>query len=157
GPSSVYINVDPDGLGPMPFGPRVLATGTNVGSFDAIPAQPQRTIDAEANLAWDQNSGRVYLVYADEFPNESDDTDIFVRYSDATGPTWSAPVRVNDDTTTRSQFNPAIAVDQTTGNVAVSWYDARNVPANNAAEVWATVSLDGGATFRPNVRISLGV
>src|SRR5262249_38681087 len=83
-------------------------------------------------------------------------TDIFVRFSDDNGQTWSAPVRVNDDATTRSQFNPAIAVDETTGNVAVTWYDSRNSPGNNTPQIFGTVSEDGGITFLTNVQISTG-
>ena len=129
-------------------------------------------MDAEAGLAWDRSggpfNGRVYLVYTDEIPNESDDTDIFVRFSDNNGASWSAPVRANDDSTTRSQFLPRIALDQTTGDIAVSWHDSRNddglggpwgdtdgIPNTNA-QVFATVSRNGGVTFLPNVQVSAG-
>ena len=81
-------------------------------------------------LAWDRTTGahrgRVYLVYTLEEKNESDDTNIYVRYSDDDGRPWSAPKRVNDDTGTNSQFMSKIALDPTTGEVAVVWYDARN-------------------------------
>jgi hypothetical protein len=74
---------------------------------------------------------------------------------------------VNDDSGTNSQFLPRIAVDQTTGNIAVSWYDARNDAgsgssgstnsiANDDAQLYATVSTDGGVSFQPNVRVSTG-
>ena len=161
GPGEIYVNTDPDGLGPAPFGPAVLASRTNVGGFAPVPPQPNRTIDAEANLAWDRSggafNGRAYLVYTDRPSVQSVDTDIYVRYSDDNGATWSDRIRVNDDATTNTQFNPAIAVDQTTGHVAVSWYDPRNIPANNAAEVWASASLDGGLGWLENVKISLGI
>lgn len=174
GPSSIYVNLDPNGLNPGGFSIRLLATATNVGGFDAIPAQPARTIDAEANLAWDRSggpfNGRAYLVYVHEVVNESNDTDIFLRYSDDQGETWSDPLRVNDDPAgpIRSQFNPALAVDQTTGNLAVTWYDARNdngtigsgfqnlIP-NDEVQVYGAVSFDGGQSFGTNVRISTGV
>ena len=61
-----------------------------------------------------------------EEKNESDDTNIYVRYSDDNGMTWSNGVRVNDDNTTNSQFMPKISLDQTTGQIAVVWYDSRN-------------------------------
>jgi hypothetical protein len=96
-----------------------------------------------------------------------------VRHSDDVGKTWSAPVRVNDDTGHNSQFNPKIALDPTTGNVAVSWYDCRNdngqgapgpgIPPgdtngipNDDAQFWGAVSTDGGLTFSKNVQISAG-
>jgi hypothetical protein len=169
--ANIYTALDPDGLGPAGFGaPRLLAK-TNVGGFDYIPAQPDRSVDAEANLAWDRSggphNGRLYAVWTQEVGNESNDMDIEVQYSDDKGATWSPAVRVNDDHTANSQFMPSIAVDQSTGNVALSWYDARNdlgaggsgdtdgVP-NDDVQIWATYSTDGGATFVPNLRVSAG-
>jgi hypothetical protein len=171
GGAHVYTALDPDGLGPAGFNdPRLLAS-TNVGGFDYIPAQKHRSVDAEANLAWDRSggphNGRVYAIWTQESPNESDNMDIMFQHSDDNGTTWSPAVKLNDDQTTNSQFNPAIALDEATGDVAVSWYDARNdlgtggsgdtdgVP-NDDAQIWATASTDGGATFAPNFRVSLG-
>lgn len=171
GPGEIRVALDSSGLGGSGFGPTSTATTTNVGGFDFIPAQEERSVDAEAGLAYDRsgglNNGRVYLVYTDEPVQESDDFDIFVRFSDNDGGTWSNPVLVNDDGTGRSQFLPRIALDQTTGFVAVSWYDSRNDDglggpgdrepgANNDAQLLASVSADGGLTFLPNVQVSLG-
>ncbi len=163
GPDVLRINVDPDGLGPAGFGSVIDATTTQVGGFAPIPAQPRRTIDAEAGLAWDRSggphNGRVYLLYTDRNSTSSADTDIYVRFSDDNGTTWGSPVRVNDDPSGngKSQFLPRIALDQTTGNIAVSFYDCRNSPGNNTVEVWATASIDGGLTFLPNIKVSAGV
>lgn len=172
GPSSLFVSLDPDGLGPAAFGAAVTVTSTGVGAFDTIPAQPDRMIDASTGLAFDNypaspHFGRVYLIYTDEIPNESDNTDIFVRYSDNNGASWSGPTRVNDDTTTRSQFFPRIAVDPKSGAVAACWYDCRNdagtggpgdrtAGANNDTQFYAAVSVDGGVTWLPNVRVSAG-
>jgi len=161
GPATIFCNTDADGLGAGAFGARVTITSTNVGGFDFIPAQNNRSIDAEAGLAWDRSggvhNGRVYLVYTDETPDESNNTDIYVKFSDNNGTSWSASVKANDDATTRSQFLPRIAIDQTTGVIALSWMDARNSASNNTAELWGTISTDFGATFKPNVKISSGI
>lgn len=165
-----FVNVDPDGLGPARFGDRVFVTDTHVGGFDFIPSQPDRSVDAEPGLAWDRtggpHTGRVYLVYTLEQKNESDNTDIFVRYSDDEGATWSAPVRVNDDSTVNSQFLPKISLDPATGHIAVVWYDSRNdlgtggagdtdgLP-NDDAQFWGAFSNDG-QTFTSNMQISAG-
>jgi hypothetical protein len=167
----VRVDVDPDGLGPQGFGAPVSIAVTNVGGFDYIPPQSGRSVDAEAGLAWDRTGGphdvRLYIVYTREDPDESNDTNIFVRYSDDDGATWSTPQRVNDDQGTNSQFLPRIALDQSTGVIAVTWHDARKdkgqghggdtdgIP-NDDAQYWGTMSLDGGATFLPNFRISAG-
>jgi len=171
GGGKLFVNVDPDGLGPANFGNRVFVAETHVGGFDFIPAQMDRSIDAEPGLAWDRtggpHSGRVYLVYTKEQKNESDNTDIYVRYSDDDGATWSEGVRVNDDKTVNSQFLPKIALDPTTGNIATVWYDARmdlgsggpgdtdGVP-NTDAQFWGAFSTDGGVSFSPNIQISAG-
>ena len=171
GGTDVYTAVDTDGLGPSGFNTPVLVAHSRVGGFDSIPAQPDRTIDDEANLAWDRSggahNGRAYLVWTQESPSESDNTDIELQHSDDNGATWSPAVKVNDDHTVNSQYLPAIALDQTTGNVALSWYDTRNdlgtggsgdtdgIP-NDDFQVWGTDSTNGGATFAPNFRISAG-
>jgi hypothetical protein len=171
GGADIYDAVDPDGLGPAGFSKPVLTTHSHVGGFDFIPAQPDRSVDAEANLAWDRSggahTGRVYLIWTQEPKNESDDTDIMLQHSDNAGATWSRAVRLNDDATNNSQFNPAIALDQTTGNVAISWYDTRNDLGNGGSgdtdgipnddfQIWATDSTNGGTTFAPNFQVSAG-
>ncbi len=171
GGGKIFVNVDPDGLGPAGFGDRVFVTETHVGGFDFIPAQPDRSVDAEVGLAWDRtggpHSGRVSLVYTREQPNESDDTDVYLRHSDDGGATWSAAVRVNDDATTNSQFLPKISLDPTTGDLAVVWYDSRNDLgtggtgdtdgiANDDAQFWGAFSTNSGASFGPNIQISAG-
>jgi Ca2+-binding RTX toxin-like protein len=159
-PCHIYANTDADGLGPGGFGSQVTVTATNVDKFDSITPQPNRTVDAEANLAYDRSggvhNGRLYLAYTDETSDESDNTDIYVRYSDDDGATWSSAVKVNDDAATRAQFLPYLAVDQTTGELIVTWYDARNDSGNHDAEYWGAVSDDGGDTFGANFQISSG-
>src|SRR6266700_3947577 len=171
GCSHIYTAIDANGLRPGGFSdPRLLARSA-VGGFDFIPAQPDRSVDAEANLAWDRSggthNGRVYAIWTQESPNESDNMDIMFQYSDDNGVTWTASATLNDDHTANSQFMPSIAVDQSTGDVAVSWYDTRNdlgtggpgdtdgVP-NDDAQIWATDSADGGVSFAPNFQVSAG-
>ncbi len=161
GGGKIFVNVDPDGLGPAGFGDRVFVAETHVGGFDFIPPQPDRSVDAEVGLAWDRtggaHAGRVYAIYTREQPNESDDTDVYLRHSDDAGASWSAATRVNDDATANSQFLPKISLDPTTGDLAAVWYDARNdagtggpgdtdgIP-NDDAQFWGAFSTDGGAT-----------
>jgi hypothetical protein len=171
GGGKIFVNVDPDGLGPAGFGDRIFVAPTHVGGFDFIAPQPDRSVDAEVGLAWDRSggayAGRVYMVYTREQPNESDDTDVETRYSDDGGATWSPALQVNDDATTNSQFLPKISLDPTTGKLAVVWYDSRNDLgtggsgdtdgiANDDAQFWGAFSTNGGASFTPNLQISTG-
>src|SRR5665213_961508 len=173
--SGIFVSTDPDGLGPAGFSRKpVLATSSRVGNFDYFPAQDTRGADAEMGLAWDRSGGtfnnRAYLVYTDEIPGHSGNTDIFLRYSDNAGLTWSAPARVNDDTGINSQFFPRVSLDQTTGLVGVSWYDARDDHRaggdndtdgilNTDVAVYAALvtPVANGLQISPNVRVSEGV
>ena len=96
------------------------------------------------------------MVYTDAPTTSSTDLNIFTRYSDNDGATWSSAHRVNTDLTSNSQFFSKIALDPVTGNIAVVWYDCRNSAGNNRVELWGTVSTDGGQTFLPEVKISAG-
>ena len=171
GGGKAFVNVDADGLGPSGFGDRIFVTATHVGGYDFIPPQPDRSVDAEVGLAWDRTggryTGRVTAIYTAESPNESNNTDIYLRHSDDNGATWSGPVRVNDDTTTNSQFLPKISLDPTTGHLAMIWYDSRNDLGTGGsgdtdgivdddAQLWGSFSTNGGASVTPNVRISAG-
>jgi hypothetical protein len=172
GPSKIIAGLDPDGLGPEGFDRAIHVTVTNVGDYDAIPAVARVTIDSETGLAWDRSGGlhdgRVYLLWTQERHDESDDTNVLVQHSDDEGATWTDPVRVNDDSGVNSQFDPKIALDQTTGHVAVAWYDCRNdlgtgghgdtngIP-NDDAMIYASYSVDGGVTFAKNFSVAARV
>src|SRR5205823_3008543 len=137
-----------------------------------IPAQPDRGIwlglSSEVDRSAGTHRGRIYVAFADQadrdgqndYRNSADhnDTDVFVIFSDDHGLTWSPPVRANDDTGHGSQFFSWLDVDQSTGNVAVSWYDTRNDVAsgNDDAQYFAAFSTDGGFTWSTNVRLSDG-
>jgi hypothetical protein len=160
GPSTIVIAVNTNGSLAGSFSKTNVVTTTQVGGFRSIPAQPSRTVDAELGLAYDISSGphrgRLHLVYTDAANTTTSDLNIFTRFSDDNGTTWSAAHRVNTDAGTNSQFFSKIALDPTTGFIAVAWYDCRNSAANNRVELWGTVSLDGGVTFLPEAKISAG-
>ena len=160
GPSTIQFALNSTGSTSGSF---LLSGGTvptQVGGFRLIPAQPNRSVDAELGLAYDNSNGphrgRLHLVYTDAANTTSANLNIFTRYSDDNGATWSGAHRVNTDVGTNSQFFSKIALDPTTGFIAVVWYDCRNSAANNRVELWGTVSLDGGVTFLPEVKISAG-
>ena len=117
--------------------------------------------------------GRIYTVFVGYFnvtiagiTNPTDNTDIFLTYSDDGGRTWSSPTEVNDDVsatdgytasaenprsedifTGRVQFQPEISVDPVTGTVVLSWRDGRDDAARARVATYLTASIDGGRTF----------
>lgn len=160
GPSTIEVAMNSSGSTSGSFTLAAGTVATQVGGFRAIPAQPSRTVDAEVGLAYDNSSGshrgRLHMVYTDAPSTTSNDLNIFTRFSDNDGATWSSALRVNMDSGTNSQFFSKIALDPTSGNIAVVWYDCRNSPANNRVELWGTVSVNGGVSFFPEVKISAG-
>lgn len=169
GPDTIKCSVNTVGLGGS-FTSPVTLSATNVGGFDGITPQPNRSVDSEVGLAIDTTNGpfrgRTYAVYTDELTNESNNTNIMFRFSDNFGATWSSAVKLNDDATSFAQFFPKIALDPTTGAIAVAWLDCRNDPGSGAADrdskantdamVYATVSPAGGTAFVANVKVSTG-
>ena len=161
GPAQIYDNLDiaGPGAGTNGWGPVAQkVTTTNVGGMYPIPPQQTRTIDSEPKVAFDdsgdQYEGRVYLSYTDAPSSGSPDTVVNLIYSDDDGVTWSDPIAV--DPGENSQFLPSIAVDPVTGNVAVSWYDARNDPNGTGVQFFAAVSNNGGTSFLAGSPISDG-
>ncbi|HUR60531.1 MAG TPA: sialidase family protein, partial [Opitutaceae bacterium] len=71
------------------------------------------------------------------------------------GVTWSAPVIASDNPAAASVMNPAIAATPDGRTVSVVFMDKRLAP-NRAGFVdhFAALSFDGGATWRPNLRLS---
>lgn len=103
------------------------------------------------DLSGGPNRGTLYVNWADQ-RNGSADTDIWLAKSSDGGNSWSAPLRVNDDKKGRHQFFPWLAIDQTTGDLYVEFYDRRDHP-DEATDVFVAVSRDGGKTF-DNLKIS---
>jgi subtilisin-like proprotein convertase family protein len=122
--------------------------------------------------------GRIYAAFVGYFnvvepnifgiANPVDNPDIFEVHSDDGGQTWSTPVLVNEDQsqtdgysesnnnpspldvlTGRVQFQPAIAVDQATGTVVLSWRDGRDDPSRARVATYIATSIDGGNSFGP--------
>ena len=123
--SVLRISIDADGLKPGRFGPGRVAAHTDVSLFEPIRPQRTRTVDAEAALAWvlqGPDRGRLVLLFTDERPDESDDTNVYVKLSDDAGATWGS--RIGVTTAVRSQFLPRLAMDPATGHLVVGWHDA---------------------------------
>ena len=69
--------------------------------------------------------------------------------SSANGTTWSANIRVNDDTSVADQGHPSLAVDAL-GRLYLAWQDRRN----GHYDVYFATSTDGGATWSANARVN---
>jgi hypothetical protein len=110
-------------------------------------------------LAVDSSKGpfrdRLYATWTD---SRSDRYTILLSSSSDRGKTWSQPVTVNDDEARArgpgpDDFMPVVAVNSK-GVVAVQWYDRRDQPENLGWWTRLAVSLDGGESFSPSVKVS---
>ena len=172
GPSVVYTRSDANGLHGK-FGAVNSQNFTEIGTADLIPPQEVAGVSAGASIAYDVSSdsftGRLYMAYVSAPDPFSQDTNVYLVYSDNDGVTWSQPLRVNDDTSGNSHFMPQVAVDPITGSVAVTWYDSRNdngIPgtggsdniADDDAQVYGAVgsATESGVNFSSNFVVQPG-
>lgn len=75
----------------------------------------------------------------------------YVRSTDG-GTTWSAPLIMNTDATSRAQWGASLSVNAI-GQVFVSWYDERNT-VGDLLQRYGRASLDNGLTFTAEMPIS---
>jgi hypothetical protein len=162
GESTVYASSTDGGI---TFTTPVTAATHNLFSFgsnNAPPAQDQRDINAFAAIAVDRDAaspslGNIYVVYSDfavPTSTSATDTNIYLVRSTNGGSVWSAPLKVNNDAGTATQFFPWLDVDQSNGHIAVAWYDTRNDPANRKTQIFAAESTNGGTSFGANLKVS---
>jgi hypothetical protein len=97
-------------------------------------------------LAW--NAGNLQVPDMLATTGSYNFTDIMFSRSADGGATWSTPVRVNDNqesagTSLSDQFEPAMATDST-GRIAICFYDRRNDPRNFRIDRYCATSPGGG-------------
>ena len=132
--------------------------GTNVGGRNSVSGMRTRPYPfITADNSYGSKRGRLYLIYAsNDPPGDNHKPDVWCRYSNDGGTSWSTAIKVNDDpnTTANNQWHPATWCDKETGRLYVQWMDTRDTPTSDSAYIYASYSDDGGVTFVPNQRIS---
>jgi hypothetical protein len=132
--------------------------GTNVNGRNSVQGMRTRPYPMiAADNSYGAHRGRLYLVYASNNPpGDGNKPDIWCRYSDNAGTSWSSAIQVNDDanTTTHHQWHPGIWCDKTTGKLYAMWMDTRDCPTSDSALIYASYSTDGGQTWATNQAIS---
>jgi hypothetical protein len=77
----------------------------------------------------------------------------FSRSTDG-GATWSARVKINNQSSLNDQFNPFLAVDETNGTLGAIYYDTVADSTRKKVDVYYQMSSDGGVTWAPAVKVT---
>src|SRR5207302_4936240 len=96
-----------------------------------------------------------YVTFVDKGTQTGDKGDIFFTQSTDGGATWSK-VKLNDDATTRDQWQPALAVTPDGNHVGVFWYDRRLDANNGNIDRYGVLGTVSGSTvtFGSSFRIT---
>lgn len=100
-------------------------------------------------------NGDLHAVYSydPDGYNTGDVINVYYRRSTDDGATWGPEVLLNDDGTTRDQYQPTLSVGPS-GRIVTGWYDRRNDAGNLLYQYYARVSEDGGATWQPSIAVA---
>lgn len=141
------------------FGTAVVVTTYRMNTtsfFVSIPPQNVRGIlpypMTAVSPAGTTHAGRLYVSYTD-LDTVKTNTNIYVRYSDDRGTTWSAEAKVNNDTVNAYHFHHQIAVAPN-GRVGVAFYDTRHDTTSKRTDRYISFSTNGGVTWGANIRVT---
>ncbi len=129
--------------------PIIISTLQSVGVTDPQTGEALRTGSIIPDIAVDQRTGYLYVVWQDaKFSGGKRDGIVFSKSTDG-GFTWSAPVQVNRFSQVPA-FTAAVdvAID---GAIGLTYYDLRNDTADPKilpTDYWFALSYDGGTTWR---------
>src|SRR5207244_5657135 len=99
-------------------------------------------------------NNNIYMLDSVLAPGQSTTEVRFVRSTDG-GLTFSAPLRINDDTNHQSKWHwfGTFSVAPN-GRLDAVWYDTRNAANNRDSQLFYSDSTDAGVTWSANVAVS---
>ena len=114
---------------------------------------PLRTGDIAPDIAIDQATGAIYVVWQDAVSGT-----VAINLSKSTdgGQTWSAPQQVSDSPAGVAAFTGSVDVNDD-GAVGVTFYDFRRDTPDTATALtgyWFRASTDGGASWAPSQQVT---
>lgn len=136
--------------------PSVVSAQQVASDVDPNTGAPLRTAEELPSVAIDPNSGELYVVWEDDRFTGGTVNQAVITTSTDGGATWS-PVAPVSTVTGRPAFTPTVAVN-TSGTVAVTYYDLRSLSSGNTStlptDLWLKTSPVGGAAFTPDTHVA---
>ncbi len=112
----------------------------------------------DAYLAWMDLAGEPGCTAGSQEPGSNVaspcKTRIWFSRSTDGGASWSAPVRLWHQASLNDQFNPALAVDETTGRIGIAYYDTVADPGRLKTHLYYQSSADGGLSWTPPLQVT---
>jgi hypothetical protein len=97
-------------------------------------------------------NGNIYVVYQAQISGNP--RIAFTKSTDG-GINWSAPIVISDNPAGSGVFNAAINTSPDGQTLTAVFYDHRNNPGSNVlVDLYLAQSFDGGATWKPNIRLT---
>ncbi len=150
-PTKVATTYDSYDIGVPSFNGRRILIYVTAGAY--------RT--ASKNLvyaAWTDLSGETGCTAASNEPGSSTTsackTRIWFARSTNGGTSWSAPVKINNQSGKNDQFNPWLAVDETNGAIGIMYYDTVDDSGRKKTNVYYQSSFDDGATWGAATKVT---
>ena len=79
--------------------------------------------------------------------------DRFSRSTDG-GATWETPIKINDPTSLSDQFFARMAVDETSGDLMIIYYETGTGASRVEANIWMQSSTDDGVTWSSATQVA---
>lgn len=81
-------------------------------------------------------------------------TRIWFSRSTNGGTSWSTPVMINNQPSLNDQFNQWMVVDETSGALAIIYYDTVADPTRKKTDIWYQSSFDDGLTWTVPLKVT---
>jgi BNR repeat-like domain len=109
-------------------------------------------------VAWTDLTGAAGCTSAANEPGtnaaSSCKTRIWFSRSTNGGTTWSAAAMINNQAGLNDQFNQALAVDESTGRIAIIYYDTVGDATRKTTNVYYQTSSNGGSTWSAATKVT---
>jgi hypothetical protein len=133
----------------------LTTTGSNGDLGITVSGSNSTSVRSNAFPQAAVTSNGIYVTFNDKSTTTGDKADVFLASSTNGGTTWTK-TKLNDDATTRDQWQPALAVTPDGNHVGVFWYDRRLDSNDGLIDRYGVIGSVSGSsiTFGSNFRIS---